>query len=314
MARSVLSAERAVCWEVGVFDMYGDEKRRTLLPHRKLRNNQPKPNKPAAKRPVVANIVTAEPIASEKIVLPAATKPTAASKVVLPVTEEKAAPVSQHYDALEPLIGDNRWQEPAQPQVRGQRRIPDFGLHQDVASVRAVRDDSMNDTGIVRASDWWPMRGGLSSEDGPGAWWNEAMRLTGTDKCHVMSVRWYMACRAREIGQANKHSFGGCYILHNMQDDTVYVGQSVDVPSRVYQHFSDSGCHGVYDDFCDKQADFEICMIDKDDTKYARDADLNRFERELIAAYDAYRSGYNLTRGNCPDYSKRDWRGRYAYA
>lgn len=176
--------------------------------------------------------------------------------------------------------------------------------------MRAVRDDSMNDTDIVRASDWWPMRGGLSSEDGPGAWWNEAMRLTGTDKCHVMSVQWYMAYHVRELRQANKHSFGGCYILHNMQDDTVYVGQSVDVPSRVYQHFSDSGCHGVYDDFC-KQVNFEICMIDKDDTKYARDADLNRFERELIAAYDAYRSGYNLTRGNCPG---RDWYGRYAYA
>ena len=294
--------------------MYGDEKRRTLLPHRKPCGNQPKSNKPVAKRPVAANIVTAKPIASEKIVLPAAAKPAVASKVVPFVAEKKIASVQQHYDAFEPRIGDGRQQESVQPQVRRQRPIPDFGLHQDESPARAVRDDSVDNTSITRASDWWPMRGGLSSEDGPGAWWNTAMRLTGTDKCHVMSVRWYMACRAREIGQSNKHSFGGCYILHNMQDDTVYVGQSVDVPSRVYQHFSDSGCHGVYDDFCDKQADFEICMIDKDDTKYAHDADLNRFERELIAAYDAYRSGYNLTRGNCPDSSERDWRGRYAYA
>lgn len=294
--------------------MYGGEKRRTLLPHRKPCGNQPKPNKPVAKRPVVANIVTAKPITSEKIILSAAAKPAVTSKVVPFVAEKKVASVSQHYDAFEPLIGDDRRQEFVQPQTRRQRHIPDFGLHQGESPARAVRDDSVDDTSATRASDWWPMRGGLSSEDGPGAWWNTAMRLTGTDKCHVMSVRWYMACRAREIGQTNKHSFSGCYILHNMQDDTVYVGQSVDVPLRVYQHFSDSGCHGVYDDFCDKQADFEICMIDKDDTKYAHDADLNRFERELIAAYDAYRSGYNLTRGNCPDSSKRDWYGRYAYA
>lgn len=234
--------------------MYSDEKRRTLLPHRKPCNsqsgNQLKQNKPFVKKPV------------------------AAKKAVSPVAEKKAASVVQAPAAFARL------------------------------------NDSVVSTDIVRASDWWPLRGGLSSEDGPDAWWNTAMRLTGTRKCHVMSIQWYMAYHVRELRQANKHSFGGCYILRNMQTGIVYVGQSVDVPSRVYQHFSDSGCHGVYDDFCNKQADFEICMIDKDDTKYEYDDDLNRFERELIAAYDAYRSGYNLTRGNCLE--EDDW--LYVYA
>lgn len=180
-------------------------------------------------------------------------------------------------------------------------------LKKKTASV--VQSETIDDTDAAHVSDWWPMRGGLSSEDGPGAWWNKAMRLADTDKCHVMSVRWYMAYHTRELGQTNKHSFGGCYILRNMQTGKVYVGQSVDVPSRIYQHLSDSGgCHGVYDDFCN-QSDFEICMINKDDTRYACDADLNRFERDLIAAYDAYHSGYNMTRGNYPERN-----GRYIYA
>lgn len=182
--------------------MYGDEKRRTLLPHRKPCGSQLKSNKPVTKRPVVANIVTAKPIASEKIVLSAAAKPAVASNVVPFVAEKKIASVPQHYDAFEPFIGDDRRQEPVQPQVRGQRRIPDFGLRQDVSPVHTVRDDSVDDTSITRASDWWPMRGGLSSEDGPGAWWNTTLQsrilCSASRIAHIVSsmpcsISWIMA-------------------------------------------------------------------------------------------------------------------------
>ena len=88
--------------------------------------------------------------------------------------------------------------------------------------------------------------------------------------------------------------FTGIYVLHNITKDMYYVGQSVRVVARVGQHLTGHGNGDVYADF--KYGDeFEISTVSLADSGYDS---LNDLEREAIAAYDAYNSGYNKTAGN----------------
>ena len=88
--------------------------------------------------------------------------------------------------------------------------------------------------------------------------------------------------------------FTGIYVLHNISKDMFYVGQSVRVVARVGQHLTGHGNGDVYADF--KYGDeFEVSTVSLVDSGYDS---LNDLERETIAAYDAYNSGYNKTAGN----------------
>lgn len=88
--------------------------------------------------------------------------------------------------------------------------------------------------------------------------------------------------------------FTGIYVLHNISKDMFYVGQSVRVVARVGQHLTGHGNGDVYADF--KYGDeFEVSTVSLADSGYDS---LNDLEREAIAAYDAYNSGYNKTAGN----------------
>lgn len=86
----------------------------------------------------------------------------------------------------------------------------------------------------------------------------------------------------------------GCYVIHNTTNDMYYVGQSNHVPRRVNSHFTGKGNPDIYADHKNGD-DFEIRLIDIMTTDYRR---LDDQERDLIEFYDAYKSGYNKTRGN----------------
>ena len=88
--------------------------------------------------------------------------------------------------------------------------------------------------------------------------------------------------------------FTGVYILHNVDKDMYYVGQSVRVPQRVRQHLTGHGNGDVYADY--KYGDeFTVRTISLTGSGYLSIDDL---DRDMIDAYDAYESGYNGTRGN----------------
>lgn len=101
----------------------------------------------------------------------------------------------------------------------------------------------------------------------------------------------------------NKHSayrdgfnFSGIYILHNLTKDKHYVGQSVNVMSRVESHFKgrSSGNQHVYNDFI-KGDEWTIKMIRLKDTNYYN---LNDLESYAIKLYQGFDKGYNKTRGS----------------
>lgn len=92
----------------------------------------------------------------------------------------------------------------------------------------------------------------------------------------------------------------GCYIVHNVENDKYYVGQSKDVLKRIRQHFNGTAPKNVIfaEDYYkslidDKDKLFEIKII-KCETK----DELDRTERQLIEDYDARNNGYNGTSGN----------------
>lgn len=88
--------------------------------------------------------------------------------------------------------------------------------------------------------------------------------------------------------------FTGVYILHNVDKDKYYVGQSIRVLSRITQHLTGHGNGDVYADF--KYGDcFTVSTIPMQGSGYQS---LNDLERDTISAYNAKEQGYNMTRGN----------------
>lgn len=87
----------------------------------------------------------------------------------------------------------------------------------------------------------------------------------------------------------------GVYILHNETQDRYYVGQSVKVFNRLTQHFDGkNGNTNVFMDYL-RGDHWNIQIIRLRDTTYDN---LDDLERNAIALYDAFESGYNATRGN----------------
>ncbi len=92
----------------------------------------------------------------------------------------------------------------------------------------------------------------------------------------------------------------GCYIIHNIEKDRYYVGQSKDIMRRIKQHFKGTMPNNIIfaEDYynsqnSDKSNIFEIRIIQLE-TK----DELDKTEAQLIEEYDANVTGYNSTRGN----------------
>jgi|SRR5690625_2674741 len=107
----------------------------------------------------------------------------------------------------------------------------------------------------------------------------------------------FMEMRNKKFGRgfhSTNFNFPGVYILHNKSKDTFYVGQGKKVLNRINSHFTGSGNGDVYADY--KYGDYwTIKTISLEDSNFDS---LNELERYTIMAYDAYRNGYNKTRGN----------------
>lgn len=90
------------------------------------------------------------------------------------------------------------------------------------------------------------------------------------------------------------HDFAGVYILCNGRKHKYYVGQSVHVYHRLRQHFTGRGNPDVYADYM-RGRPFTIQVIPLEGSGFKT---LNELERKAISTYDAYKHGYNKTRGN----------------
>jgi len=86
----------------------------------------------------------------------------------------------------------------------------------------------------------------------------------------------------------------GVYLLKNKTLNTYYVGQSMDMVSRVSAHFSGRGNGDVYHDY-KLGHDFEIGFYFVNTHQFR---DLNELERHLIRIYDCVEAGYNRRKGN----------------
>ena len=86
----------------------------------------------------------------------------------------------------------------------------------------------------------------------------------------------------------------GVYIIHNVTQDKYYVGQAKRVMFRVNQHLTGHGNGDVYADM-KMGNEFRIQIVRLVDSGYS---DLDKLERDLIAQYHAYDTGYNRTKGN----------------
>lgn len=86
----------------------------------------------------------------------------------------------------------------------------------------------------------------------------------------------------------------GVYVIYNETKGMYYVGQAKRLYFRVKQHFTGHGNGDVYADY--KYGDsFLIRLIT---LRESGCDDLDRLERDMIAKYHAYESGYNKNAGN----------------
>ncbi len=115
-----------------------------------------------------------------------------------------------------------------------------------------------------------------------------------------MTPQEFMEMRRTSLGGRGHKSIAlsmnyvGVYILHNKTRNLYYVGQGKQVLNRVNAHFTGHGNGDVYADY--KHGDsFTIRTIALANSGFAS---LNELERYAIEYYDAYRHGYNKTRGN----------------
>lgn len=117
----------------------------------------------------------------------------------------------------------------------------------------------------------------------------ERMRQLEAGEAELTAAEFLKMSRAR-----GGLDFTGCYILHNVSEDIFYVGQAKSVMKRVTQHLTGRGNGDIYADY--KYGDeFTVKTITLAKSGYSS---LNALERDLIASHDAFKKGYNQTRGN----------------
>lgn len=91
----------------------------------------------------------------------------------------------------------------------------------------------------------------------------------------------------------------GCYIIRNIENNKVYVGQSKDILKRIKSHFNGTVPKNIifsedyYTTSFDKNNLFEICIID-----LGEKGQLDDYEKALISKYNSFKNGYNRTSGN----------------
>lgn len=110
----------------------------------------------------------------------------------------------------------------------------------------------------------------------------------------------------------NLPEIAGIYVLHNKPLDKYYVGKSINIYDRVFQHFSghSGGNNLVYADYL-YNGMFTIMFIPLNKTRYQgkyldESEGLNALEKDAILFFDAFEDGYNRTRGNTPKKKEKE--------
>jgi len=116
-----------------------------------------------------------------------------------------------------------------------------------------------------------------------------------TKNWYEISPENYFELYERKKKYQSDFDFTGVYLIHNLNLDKYYVGQSVHVLKRLGQHFTGKG--GNPDVFFDYRSGykFTIQTISLTESKYQS---LNRLEKDAIDCYSAFDQGYNNTIGN----------------
>lgn len=95
-----------------------------------------------------------------------------------------------------------------------------------------------------------------------------------------------------------KYDFNGVYVIHDLDFDMYYVGQSVNVIKRLRGHFNGQSSKGGADDLNEALINghnMEIALLRLKKSSFR---DLDDMEAYFIDYFDAYHHGYNRTRGN----------------
>jgi len=87
----------------------------------------------------------------------------------------------------------------------------------------------------------------------------------------------------------------GVYVIYNHNKNMYYVGQATRLFFRVNQHMTGHGNGDVYADYKRGRDKMTIQLFPLANSGYY---DLDKFEKDMIAKYDAYNKGYNKTAGN----------------
>ena len=95
-----------------------------------------------------------------------------------------------------------------------------------------------------------------------------------------------------------QYDFNGVYVIHDLDFDMYYVGQSVNVIKRLRSHFNGQASKGGADDLNEALIsghNMEIALLRLKNSSFR---DLDDMEAYFIDYFDAYYHGYNRTRGN----------------
>lgn len=111
---------------------------------------------------------------------------------------------------------------------------------------------------------------------------------------------WYSVQMFRRKTNRNSKrcDFEGVYIVHNIDTNKYYVGQSINVIKRLRSHFNGRSTTGGSDDLNNALINgdrLEVVLLALKDSNFRN---LNDMESFFINHFDSYHNGYNRTRGN----------------
>lgn len=101
------------------------------------------------------------------------------------------------------------------------------------------------------------------------------------------------------VNKKTNDDFTGVYIIYNINKNIYYVGQAKQIFQRVNSHFKGRGNGDVYFDYrCGNK--FTVKLLKLENSGYSS---LNKFEKDTIYTFNAFKNGYNKTKGNSDNFS-----------
>ena len=154
---------------------------------------------------------------------------------------------------------------------------------EDILLKHSEKGDISEDQLFKAVQEYITLESGMTKPD------QSADMLFNRSESEFMTVSTFLERRDSMSGD-----YVGVYVLRNVDKQMYYVGQATRLFFRVNQHFTGHGNGDVYADY--KYGDtFLIALFKLSESGYD---DLDLFEKDMIAKYNAYSDGYNKTVGN----------------